>query len=72
MTKTEALAFYDNNGSALARDLGITKQAVSAWLDGPIPRAHALSLRYEILPARAGARKSARQRRTPKATRKQA
>lgn len=50
MTKQEALALYGGNGSALARALGISKQAVSFWPDGQIPEAHALRIEFVLLP----------------------
>lgn len=51
ITKREALKHYNNNSAALARELGITRAAVSAWpMDDPIPTKQALRLRYEIKP----------------------
>lgn len=52
MTLKEALKHFENK-SALAKALGISKQAVNNWAeDGPIPEARELKLRYEILPSR--------------------
>lgn len=50
ITKTEALAAYDNNASALARALGIKPQAIYQWDDGPIGEVHALKLRFVLKP----------------------
>ncbi len=50
MTKEEALALFNGNKSALARELGITPQAIHKWPDGPIPELQWMKLHYEILP----------------------
>ena len=50
ITKAEALAAYDDNASALARDLGITPQAIYQWEEGPIGEVHALKLRFVLKP----------------------
>lgn len=50
ITKSEAVAAYDGNQAALARALGLTKQAVSAWSDGPIAEGYALKLRFVLKP----------------------
>lgn len=50
ITKEEALACYPTM-TALAGALGITKSAVSQWPAGkPIPREHALTLRFVLKP----------------------
>lgn len=48
--KTEALDAYDGNAAALARALGVTRQLVSGWADGPIGEVHALKLRFVLKP----------------------
>lgn len=48
ITKAEALAAFDGNRTALARFLGIRQQAVSAWLDGPIPELREYQLRKRL------------------------
>lgn len=50
ITKEQALACYQGNGSALARALGISAAAVSQWPDGPIGQVHALKLRFLLKP----------------------
>ena len=50
ITKSQALALYENNGAALARALGVSRQAVHKLDDGPIPERWALKLRYELRP----------------------
>lgn len=50
MTKQEALALFNNNGSALARALGISKQAVSHWPEDRVPEAQELKIRYRLIP----------------------
>lgn len=50
MTLIDALKIFKTR-VALAKALGITKQAVSAWEeDKPIPENHSLKLKYEIIP----------------------
>lgn len=54
--KEQALAAFGNNGSELARALGIKPSAVYQWPDGkPIPEKQALRLRYELRPELFGA-----------------
>lgn len=51
ITLAEILPHFDGNRAALARALGITRQAINAWpVDGPIPERQELRLRYEVLP----------------------
>lgn len=50
ISKSAALSAYDGNGAALARALGLTKQAVSAMPDGPLLERHALKLRFVLKP----------------------
>lgn len=50
ITKDQALAAFGGNGAALARALGLTRAAVSAWPDGPIAEGHALKLRFVLRP----------------------
>ncbi len=51
ISKATAIAAYDGNASALARDLGISPQAVYQWPDeGGIPEAQALRLRFLVKP----------------------
>ena len=50
ITKQVAVGIFNGNQSALARELNITRAAVSKWPDGPIPEVHSLKLKYEILP----------------------
>ncbi len=48
--KEDAVALYDSQ-AALARELNLTRAAVSAWPAGkPIPDAHALRLYYQLHP----------------------
>ena len=48
--KRDAVAAYRTQ-QALADALGISRTAVSMWADDkPIPREHALALRYELKP----------------------
>lgn len=48
--KRDAVAAYGTQ-QALADALGISRTAVSMWSDDkPIPREHALALRYELRP----------------------
>lgn len=50
ITKRQALSLFDSS-SDLAAALGRTPGAVSHWpIDGPIPREHALRIRYELRP----------------------
>ena len=48
ITKEEAIAAYEGNASALARDLGITPSAVYQWPDGAIAEGYALKLRFVL------------------------
>lgn len=50
ISKTDALQAYGGNGAALARALGLTKQAVSAMPEGPLLERHALKLRFVLKP----------------------
>lgn len=50
ITKEQAVAAYGGNQAALARALGVTRQAVSAWPDGLIDERHALKLRFMLKP----------------------
>lgn len=51
MTKQEALSWFDGNGAALGRALGITRYAVWKWPDDqPIPALREKQMRYEIIP----------------------
>lgn len=53
ITKAEAIGLYgDGHGAQqrLATALGLSKQAVSDWDEGPIPERHDLRLRYELKP----------------------
>lgn len=53
ITKAEAIGLYGGaHGSQqrLATALGLSKQAVSDWPDGPIPEVHDMKLRYELMP----------------------
>ncbi len=50
ITKQEAVAAYDGNQAALARALGVTRQAVNAMPDGPLPERYALKLRFVLKP----------------------
>lgn len=48
--KSQALAAYGGNGAALARALGITRQAVSAMPDGLLDERHAMKLYFVLKP----------------------
>lgn len=53
ITKAQAIALFGKGRGAqqrLAEALGLTRQAVSYWREGPIPDRHDLRLRYEIKP----------------------
>lgn len=50
ITKAEAVAAYGGSQAELARALGISRQAVGKWPDGPIKEGWALKLRYELRP----------------------
>ena len=51
ISKSEALAAYEGNASALARDLDITPQAIYQWPeDKPIPDLQAMKLRFVLKP----------------------
>lgn len=50
MTVEEVLPYFDGKKVNLANALGLTKQAVSNWGDGEIPKEFRLELQYEILP----------------------
>ncbi len=52
MTLNDVLPRFGGSKAALAKALGITRQAINAWAPGePIPEMRELQLRYEILPA---------------------
>ncbi len=48
--KADAVAAYGGNQAALAKDLCLSRQAVSAWPDGPIAEGYALKLRFVLKP----------------------
>lgn len=50
ITKREALAAYGNSQAALARALGVSRQAVHKAPNGAIPEVWELKLRYELRP----------------------
>lgn len=50
ITKQEALDAYEGNGAALGRDLGVSRQAVSAMPDGPLDEKYALKLFFVLKP----------------------
>lgn len=50
ITKAEAVDAYGGNQAALARALGVTRQAVSAMAEGPLAERYALKLRYVLKP----------------------
>ena len=50
ISKQDAIAAYDGNQAALAKDLGISRQAVHKLPDGPVPEVWELKLRYELKP----------------------
>lgn len=52
LTKAQAIAEFGGNQAQLARALGITRQAISRFKDGPLPELYDLKLRFVILPAR--------------------
>jgi DNA-binding XRE family transcriptional regulator len=50
ITKEEAVEMFKTQ-AALARALGIYRQAVHQWKPGkPIPEVHALKIRYQLRP----------------------
>lgn len=49
ITKQQAFEMF-GTGYRLAKELGLTSQAVYRWPDGPIPQKHALRIRYELKP----------------------
>lgn len=50
ITKEEAIGLFRTQ-AALARALGIYRQAVNQWENGkPIPEVHALKIRYQLRP----------------------
>jgi len=52
ITKEEAISLY-STPAALAKALGIQRQAVNGWEQGkPIPERQYLKLRYELKPER--------------------
>ena len=50
ITKSQAVAAYGGNASALARALGVTPSAVYQWPDGPIDERWALKLAFVLKP----------------------
>lgn len=50
VSKSEALALYEGNQAALAKDLGVTRQYISKLPDGPLPEWMALKLRFVLHP----------------------
>lgn len=50
ITKSQAVAAYDGNASALARALGVTPSAVNQWPEGPINERWALKLAFILKP----------------------
>ncbi len=50
ISKQDALAAYGGNGAALAKALGISRQAVHKAADGPLPELWQLKLRYQLKP----------------------
>ena len=48
ISKAEAIAAFGGNAAALARFLGISQQAVSAWEDESIPELRELQLRMRM------------------------
>lgn len=50
ISKTEAVAAYGGSQAALARALGVSRQAVHKQPEGPIPELWELKLRYELRP----------------------
>jgi hypothetical protein len=49
ITKKDAIGMFRNK-NRLAKALGITRQAVEKWPDGPIPEKQALKIRYQLRP----------------------
>lgn len=60
ISKQQALAAYDNSQSALAKALGVSRQAVHKLPDGDVPERWALKLRYELRPEIFGAHRRAK------------
>lgn len=50
ITKSQAVAAYGGNASALARALGVTPSAVYQWPEGPIDERWALKLAFILKP----------------------
>lgn len=50
ISKEQALALYDNNGAALGRALGVTRQYINGLPDGELPERLALKLRFLVKP----------------------
>jgi len=50
VTKSLALALYGNNGAALARALGVSRQRISKLKPGQLPERMALKLRFVLKP----------------------
>lgn len=50
VSKSDALALYEGNQAALAKDLGVTRQYISKLEDGPLPEWMALKLRFVLHP----------------------
>lgn len=51
ITKAEALARFGNNQARLARALGVSRQRVGQFSDGPLPERFDLKLRFVVFPA---------------------
>ncbi len=50
ITKSDAVAAYGGNASALARALGVTPSAVYQWPEGPVDERWALKLAFVLKP----------------------
>lgn len=60
MQLSEVMPYFNGNGAALARALGVTRGAVHLWRkSGEIPELQIMKLKYEVLPSlEADARKA--------------
>lgn len=52
ITKAEAIAAFGGRQSELARALGITRQSVFQFADGPLPELYDLKLKFVVFPQR--------------------